>query len=94
MPIGVTASSALVFPLQCRELLARYGDAHPAAEARAELTPTAAEQANHEFDSGESTRDQEIVKFPSKRSEVDPMPRARVKPARSGDVASVFTNPE
>jgi hypothetical protein len=81
MPIGVTAGGALVFPLQCRELLEQHRGPYPAPEARAELTPAApTEQVNHDLQTVDTVRDQQVF-LPSTGSEVDSIPRARVKAA-------------
>jgi hypothetical protein len=81
MPIGVTAGGALVFPLQCRELLEQHRGPYPAPQARAELTPAApTEQVNHDLQTVDTVRDQQVF-LSSTGSEVDPTPRARVKAA-------------
>jgi hypothetical protein len=93
MPIGVTSSGTLVFPVQCRDLLARYGGGAP--DARPDSTPaTLAEPANHDHqapvnqdhEAVDSARDQQIEKFPSTPSPVHPPPQARAKASRPVDV--------
>jgi len=88
MPIGVTSSGALVFPVQCRELLAKYrggsGDAVP------EPTPAApAEQVSHDQETVGAVRDQQIANVASTLSRVDPVPRAKAKPPKPGDAQQV-----
>ena len=93
MPIGLTARGDLTFPLQCRELRDRL--TYPAPEARREwaaaVRPEQSAGVDHARQTVGSAHNQNVVNSPPKgsdeRSEGDPAPQAKVKPATDGSRA-------
>jgi hypothetical protein len=91
LPIGVTARGAVVFPLQCREMLKRYRGAYAAPERRPETAlaiapkPTAAVDNDHETVG--SVGDKPSVNAPTAHddhSALDPKPRLKAKAVTDG----------